>query len=53
MEYSLPAPASLGALRNTIAAVEADLGDEKAQWDDAAEVIVLDDEIIVRYEKPA
>jgi hypothetical protein len=39
-------------LRKLIEAVEYDLGDD-ARWDDAAEVRATDDEIIVRYEKPA
>jgi len=51
-EYILPTPTSLGELGKTIAAVQADLGDD-AQWDDAAEVVVRDDEIVIRYQKPA
>lgn len=50
VEYSLPNPTVWGELRKLIAVAEKEL-DDRARWDDAAQVVATDDEIIVRWEK--
>jgi hypothetical protein len=50
--YSIPLPAVWGDLASLVSLARAALGDDAVQWDDAAEVISTDEELIVRWEKP-
>lgn len=50
VEYSLPNPTVWGELRKLIAVAEKEL-DDRARWDDAAQVVATDDEIVIRWEK--
>lgn len=49
--YSIPLPAVWGDLTSLVALARQALGDDAAQWDDAAEVLATDEELIVRWEK--
>lgn len=55
VEYTIPAPAEgagyayWGPLRQAIYAIERELGDEAARWDDAVRIEARDDEIVLSY----
>ena len=49
--YSIPLPAVWGDLTDLVKLAQQAIGEDAVQWDDAAEVIATDDELIVRWEK--
>ncbi|WP_157253153.1 hypothetical protein [Nonomuraea typhae] len=51
-EYSIPLPAVWGDLKDLVILAGRALGDEESTWDDAAQVVATDEELIVRWEKP-
>lgn len=51
VEYVLPSPACWGEIGKATAAINAELGEERAHWDDAAWFEARDDEIVIRFEK--
>jgi len=51
VEYALPNPTNWGQIGRVIAVLNQELGEDRAQWDDAVEVLANDEEIIFRYEK--
>ncbi|WP_068922173.1 hypothetical protein [Planobispora rosea] len=50
VEYTLPNPTNWGQIQGVIAVIQQELGD-RAQWDDAAEVVGHDEEIVFRWLK--
>lgn len=51
VEYVLPSPANWAEIGKATAAVNQELGEERARWDDAAWFEARDDEIVIRFEK--
>jgi hypothetical protein len=51
VEYFLPSPANWAEIGKATAAVQAELGEDAARWDDAAWFEARDDEIVIRFEK--
>lgn len=49
--YSIPLPAVWGDLNDLVVIARQALGEDAAAWDDAAEVLFTDEELIVRWEK--
>ncbi len=51
VEYVLPNPTNWAEVGKAIASITAELGEERARWDDVVEVIGGDEEIVFRYVK--
>ena len=51
VEYVLPSPCNWAEIGKATAAINAELGEERARWDDAAWFEARDDEIVIRFEK--
>jgi hypothetical protein len=51
VEYYLPSPANWAEIGKTTSAINAELGEERARWDDAAWFEARDDEIVIWFEK--
>lgn len=51
VEYVLTSPTNWAEVGKVYAALNTELGEERARWDDAVEVVAAEDEIIFRYLK--
>lgn len=51
VEYILPNPVNWAEVGKAIAAINNELGEDAARWDDAAWFEARDDEIVIRFEK--
>jgi hypothetical protein len=51
VEYFLPSPANWAEIGKATAAINNELGDERARWDDAAWFEARDDEIVIWFKK--
>lgn len=52
-EYTLPSPTNWVEVQKVFAVMRSELGDDRAQWDDAVHVEARDGEIAFWYETPA
>ncbi|MBG0828527.1 hypothetical protein HS041_12185 [Planomonospora sp. ID67723] len=50
VEYTLPNPTNWGQINRLISVIQYELGD-RADWDDAVQVVGRDEEIVFRWEK--
>lgn len=50
-EYVLTSPTNWAEVGKAFAAINQDLGEDKARWDDAAWVEARDDEIVIWHER--